>query len=247
VSAGSQADARAACANANVGGLTGWRLPTMVELLTIVSFTSNDWNDPTAFLNTSYGAGYFVDSNTPDLFLEYDDHYHPWTFRQSSGTSSLRCVRSPYPVADGPSDPPAGRYVMKTGTVVDTLTKLEWQVSTSTTVDLYGAATDYCTNLASSDAGVPAGGNPWRIPSLKELATIWSESAGGLEPTVFGEVFPNGYVWSSTTYWCASFQSVADYNKHVRLDWSPASKKYFKWETEATYNISQTKCVRNAE
>jgi hypothetical protein len=156
-------------------------------------------------------------------------------------------VRSEYPVADAPSDPPAGRYVKKTGTVVDTLTKLEWQLGMSSDSQLPAKAADYCTNLSTNDTAVPAGGKTWRLPTLKELATIWSEGAGGLEPTAFGPTYSDGYIWSSTIYWCASNQSIPNYNTQVRLDWQPAGKKFFLWETEAQHNLSPTKCVRDAE
>lgn len=232
VAVGSQVDARGLCSNATVGGLTGWRLPTMVEMLTIISFDSNDWNNSAVFTDTSYGAEYFVDSNTPDLFLTYDNHYHPWRFNGGSGFASVRCVRSPYAVAATPQDPPAGRYVVKTDTVIDTVTKLEWELATSTDLHLYSAATEYCDGLA---------GGSWRVPSLKELATIWSEGAGGLEPTVFGPVSANGYVWSSTLYW--GTQSIPYANKNLRLEWSPGGTKFFSWG--ADYDLSYTKCVRD--
>jgi hypothetical protein len=243
ISTQSQSVARAACAGATVGGLSGWRLPTEVEMLTIVTFEPYDWNNKQVFLDTSYGSEYFTDSNTADFAFVYDNHYHPFRFGpMSGGGPALRCVRSSYEVTSTPQAPPAGRYTVKNGSIVDTVTKLEWQHSHSPAIQQYYEATTYCDTLATSDAGVPAGGGAWRVPSLKELATLWSEGPGRTEPTVFTGDTGVDYLWTSTRYW--GTQSIPDANKNIRITWSPGGKKMFTWETQQSFAF--TRCVREA-
>ena len=240
----SQTDARALCAGAFVGGFHDWRLPTMTELMTIISFSSSDWNDPQSFLETSYGAEYWADSNTPNLYLVYDDHYHPWTFRAGSGDASIRCVRSPYPVSDTPLPAPAaGRWTVNATTAIDTVTKLEWQRGVSAGAIQYTDAQTYCANLGGSDAGVPAGGAAWRLPTLKEAVTVWSEGDGTAEPSVFGATTAVQYIWVSTKYW--GTQSVQYANGNIRIYYDPTAsgQKTFYWD--AAQDFAQTRCVRS--
>jgi hypothetical protein len=84
---------------------------------------------------------------------------------------------------------PAGRYTISNGTVYDTKTGLTWQQSANTSGMLQGDAVSYCSNLTGS----------WRLPSLKELATIVDYSTGN--PSIDSNAFPStpaSYFWSST-------------------------------------------------
>ncbi len=238
--------ARAACAGATVNGVGGFRLPTMVELMTIIDFDKLDWNDPKAFTDTAYGDVYWADGDDVAP-LAYDNHYPPWHFiaypfapKGPWASASIRCVHAPYPVSAHAQPVPAGRFVVHGPTAIDTVTKLEWQIGTATT-QTYAAAATYCATLDKSDAGVDAGANPWRLPTLKEMASTWSEADGGPEPSVFGPTNGGGYLWTSSLYWGNSVGQ----GPNIRFTWFPSGStgpKYFSWD--ANQSISDTRCVR---
>jgi hypothetical protein len=80
---------------------------------------------------------------------------------------------------------PAGRYQISSGTVatvLDTETGLTWQQNVfSQTFSSATDATSYCASLGSG----------WRVPTLKELATIIDFSVASPGPTIDGTAFPN--------------------------------------------------------
>lgn len=84
---------------------------------------------------------------------------------------------------------PAGRYTISNGTVFDTKTGLTWQQAANTSGLTEAQAVTYCTGLSGG----------WRLPSLKELATIVDFSTQS--PCIDGNAFPNtpaNYFWTST-------------------------------------------------
>ncbi len=93
---------------------------------------------------------------------------------------------------------PAGRYTISNGTVYDTKTKLTWQQTLPPpSMDFtWPAASNYCSGLSLNGAG-------WRLPTVKELASILDFSqpsnAATIDPNAFPGTLANGY-WSSTPY-----------------------------------------------
>jgi cysteine-rich repeat protein len=100
------AEAKAYCASLTLGGITGWRLPAMMELSTIVDFTKADPAiDPMAFPNTP--ADYFWTSSALADYLwtsspsEVGGAFHFWTGGLNfidvdginKGLCRVRCVR----------------------------------------------------------------------------------------------------------------------------------------------------------
>jgi Protein of unknown function (DUF1566) len=94
----------------------------------------------------------------------------------------------------GQSAAPPGRYVINAGTVVDKRTKLTWeQMPASTPLALTGAQA-YCAVLT-------LGGLAWRLPTLKELATLVDVSVAPPGPTLDSTAFPTAsatFTWSAT-------------------------------------------------
>jgi hypothetical protein len=78
---------------------------------------------------------------------------------------------------------PPGRYTVATETVTDTKTGLVWQRAVASGTYNWQSALAYCNGLTVT--GFSSG---WRLPSVKELATLVDERA---RPTLDSAVFPN--------------------------------------------------------
>lgn len=80
------------------------------------------------------------------------------------------------------ADAPADRYTITGGTVYDSKTKLTWQQTPSSTDITLTDAKSTCAGL-----GTTLGGSGWRVPTVKELATLLDYSRNGpkADPTAF--------------------------------------------------------------
>lgn len=88
----------------------------------------------------------------------------------------------------------AGNYSINPGgTVTDNLSGLLWQQEDDSVVRSWEAAISYCEGLSL------AGQTDWRLPNVKELASLTDESR--FNPVIDLEVFPGAKAsqyWSST-------------------------------------------------
>lgn len=90
---------------------------------------------------------------------------------------------------------PPGRYTKGNGTVTDTKTKLTWQQAVGPSMMTWAAAKTYCAGL-----GATLGGTGWRLPTVKELATLVDTSVSSgpaIDLTFFPDAPTVGY-WSGT-------------------------------------------------
>lgn len=198
------AQATSDCSTLPAGGYSDWRVPTRIELMSLVDvqtsmpaidtnyFPVTDWLAPTDFWTSSAPAG-----SSGTAYAVAFNEGGPYYIRTDSSLS-VRCVRRPGAiVAAGAVAAPAppGRYTFPTaGTVYDTKTKLTWQQSLdSPNYDLAGAKV-YCAGL-----GATLGGVGWRLPTLTELQTIVDESRWdpALDPIAFPGPAPN-ITWASS-------------------------------------------------
>ncbi len=86
---------------------------------------------------------------------------------------------------------PAGQYTIANGTVYDTKTKLTWQQAAPATLYAWADAKDYCSGLSLAGIG-------WRLPTVKELHTIVSDSLS-IDATAFPGTATDTYtLWSSS-------------------------------------------------
>jgi hypothetical protein len=170
-------EAEAYCASLTLNGVSGWRLPGRMELLTIEDYT----RAPSALDPGAFPA-------TPDD-LEF------WTASPDAGDPSadnrkafkkVRCVR-------GARCMPKTRFAVLEGRLVqDRLTGLVWQQEVApTTMTWYDAGT-YCPTLGP---GV-------RLPTVKELESLVDLTAT-TRPRIDTTAFPNapgvdGPLWTST-------------------------------------------------
>jgi hypothetical protein len=191
----SQAQAAAYCAANRLGGFSNWRLPSVLELVSIINFTTySPALDTDAFPQVPGMVGSQW-SSTPAAGVAGGAWYVASEFPGSSfvGTAtdslSVRCVRA----GGAPATrcyPAGSRYQVQAGAVVlDAATGLTWQQVAS--------VRDWTTALTSCPSG-------FRVPSMKELQTIVDYTRAAPGPTVDTTVFFNSATtqvfWTSSTY-----------------------------------------------
>jgi hypothetical protein len=216
-------DANAACADLTLGGLTGWRLPRLVELVSLVDFTRSDPAiDTDAFPGTASAEFWAVETDLtiPGLgWYVYFLNGGAYGGNDVSDIQQVRCVlatASPPPVT-GPC------YQPQDQTVLDTRTTLTWQQTTDPGSFSWSDAQSYCGALVLDGPG-------WRLPSVKELMTLVDLSRA--DPATNVAIFPDAtsdYFWSSspvsgstTAAWGVSFNkgssgtAPTDFQSRVR-------------------------------
>jgi len=175
-----------------------WRLPTVLELLSLADYGRTEnllW--PPFDLHTlpSQWAAEFGWSNRPYVLMYGDYVSFPWDLYAGEiaavdpglANSNARCVQGPERTA-----PLSVRPCCEPLLVRDPRTALEWQYEPSDQTFPWTAALHHCAQLTDH------GGN-WRLASVKELGTLYAPSA---EPNVVAPFAPVGgaaaVFWTST-------------------------------------------------
>ncbi len=198
-------DALSYCDTLDLGGYDDWRLPTRIELTSVLDYSRPGWStaafpgSPGGFHRTS--SDWILTINQQGAGAGKD---FAWAFNLSDGIVSnayskardarYRCVRS-QGTGEGPSEPavaPPDQYTeIAVGEVLDNYTGLVWQAGGSEAVDHAGAVS-YCDHLDLN-------GQSWRLPSIRELATLVDEARVG--PAIDPEVFPDTKFGSRSDNW----------------------------------------------
>ncbi len=185
--------AQAVCASLELDGFGDWRLPSRIELTSILSL---DQLDPAidwiAFPDT---PGDWFWTSTPDSADDqkawYVYFYLGYPSRDAkSNAFSVRCVRS-----DPALSLPAARYRLSEDTASDLLTGLEWQRVVAADSFTFAEASQHCAKLRLD------GPSPWRAPSMQELETL--VDARYSQPAIDGTAFPDtpaAPFWSLTPW-----------------------------------------------
>jgi len=166
-----QADAITHCAAfQSAEASTGWRLPSVVELMTLI----NDGVDQPSIDPSFTGAqsnNYWTSTPTATTGML------AWTVKFDFGevvpllTDSqlpVRCVRGTSTILNAGSDGlrKAGPLTATADTVKDTTTKLEWQRADDGVRRTQQGSLDYCANLSLG------GLSGWHLPNLSELSSL---------------------------------------------------------------------------
>ena len=173
---GSYTQAQAATFCASRAG--GWRLPTRLELVSLVDFTVAP---PGPTINRIFGgtpAQAFWTSSTYAGAAGngwYVSFYNGETNSiDANNAYRARCVRTAPARCS-----PIGAEVQAGGFVHDVATGLTWEQTVNASPAFSDAAAAYC-------AGLGAG---WRLPSLNELQTIVDDTK--VSPAIDGALFPS--------------------------------------------------------
>ena len=171
------------CDDLTLGGSTDWRLPSDMELMSIVNYGIYNPAINTAYFPDTNSSFYWLsntitsDSSTYTLHMNFT-HGFIINYVSKSNRYYVRCVRGDITVTGNFTD-------NANGTVTDNNTGLMWQKDDDNTAREWESAITYCEGLSLG------GDNDWRLPNIKELLSI-------IDTTYFPNT-NSSYYWSSTT------------------------------------------------
>jgi hypothetical protein len=225
------------CATLTLAGRS-WRLPTRIELLSLVDFTrTGPAINTTAFPSVPGGKYHWTSSPwvVSQIATKPQDS---WIVNFSEGLTSnagdrtaaeyARCVSAPDEGAL-----PSPRYVsVATGEVQDVDTKLIWATTATT------ATTDFATAQTTCGA-LGLNGHTWRTPSIKELSTLVDEvpPIGKVSPAIDTTTFAG--TAATTPYWSSSLYGGMSATAH-----DPWVINYEDGFTEYNQTAALVRCVR---
>jgi Protein of unknown function (DUF1566) len=195
--------AKSYCSALTLAGHT-WRLPTRIELLSIVDFTRvGSAIDATAFPGTPGGAYHWTSSPwvVSQIATKPQDSwivnfYEGLTSNAGDRTAAefARCVST---TKQGPM--PNQYTALAGGEVQDNETGLIWVQATSPATLAPADALTYCQTLGLN-------GHTFRLPSIKELSTLVDENppitavSPAINKTLFPDTKANGWYLSSSKW-----------------------------------------------
>ncbi len=176
-------DANATCNRLDLAGYKDWRLPSRIELVSILDLEQSQPSiDPVAFPLTPsdwfWTASIAADDPNSAWYVYFYFGY-PKTDDRSSHFA-VRCVRTATPPRREVN--PDAHYEVRATTVRDLATGLSWQRQVPAGTFDFHAALSYCAHLDLD------GSKDWRAPSMPELLTLIDEHASN--PTIDGTAFP---------------------------------------------------------
>jgi hypothetical protein len=185
------------CAGLDLAGHRDWRLPSRIELVSLLDTTRIQPSiDMAAFPNTPidwFWTSSLAADNPGAAWYVYFYFGYPKT-DDMTNSFSVRCVR-----AERPPVPLGARYDVDAHEVLDLATGLQWQRVPAPRPLPFRAAGAYCGHLK---LGTKLGGKTgWRVPTLVELLTLIDEGAAApmIDRTAFPDT-PAEPFWSSSTF-----------------------------------------------
>ena len=181
-------DAKNYCRSLNLNG-TGWRLPTIEELLTIVDKGSEESVIFNIFKNNN---NYYYWSINELTHVAYTMDFSKGEngFNGKAGLLNVRCVRGEQHAYPQMSRDESNEIIK------DMTNGLMWQDNETVQKD-WENAIDYCENLTL------AGYDDWRLPNIYELYFMFDRTKENpaLDTNIFihTDTSPGAFYWSSTT------------------------------------------------
>lgn len=209
------------CQDLVLGGHADWRLPSRLELLTIV-----DYGRTFPAMNPifSCSSGGYWSSSTIEGDLETAWYVYFWVGSASrahiSSLNQVRCVRG------GPL--PGAVYADHGDTVTDQSTGLVWEKAGSALGMTWEAALAWC-GIATT-----GGFSDWRLPNMREITSLVDDSRinPAIDP-VFPE--PGRWCWSGSTSVALSYYAWG-------VQFSNGNDS-----TNFKENINHVRCVRGGQ
>ena len=222
------ADHCASLSSSSFAGYADWRLPTRVEMASIVDFSRKGDAINTTALPGEPSGYYRTASDWYETITGQNTSGFAWIYGMSSGFTSnayaktsnayVRCVRG-----NGSGEaqgtfavPPPNQYTGSAGEVTDNYTGLVWQQADSAaaagaTVIPWSGAAGYCASLGLN-------GHTWRVPTINELATLVDEAH--VAPAINKTVFPNTKYgsYSNNWYWANATYGTSAYGWAINFD-----------------------------
>lgn len=187
----SYAEAVAGAANFNLAGYTDWRLPSIKEIYSLMSFSgldgssASDTSELVAFIDEDYFTFYYGDTNnnerlidsqwtTSNVYIDNVMNNQECFFGVNFADGRIKC----YPTQNrgngyftiyvrGNESYGINNFADNgNGSITDNATGLTWMQSDSGSGMLWGDALNYCEGLSF------AGADDWRLPNIKELHSI---------------------------------------------------------------------------
>jgi hypothetical protein len=225
------------CATLALAGRS-WRLPTRIELLSLVDFTRTGPAINTTSFPSVPGGKYHWTSSPWVVSQIATKPQYSWIVNFSEGLTSnagdrtaaeyARCVSAPDEGAL-----PSPRYLLvATGEAQDVDTKLIWATTATTTTTDFATAQTTCSGLGLN-------GHTWRTPSIKELSTLVDEvpPISKVSPAIDTTTFAG--TAATTPYWSSSLYGGMSATAHA-----PWVINYEDGFTEYNQTAALVRCVR---
>ncbi|MEI6806070.1 MAG: DUF1566 domain-containing protein, partial [Myxococcaceae bacterium] len=251
------------CDNLVLGGFSDWRLPTRIELQSLVDYTisyqsSNPAIKNDVFLDTpkdyfwsstpvadNSSIGWYVNFGTSgaNTYAGLICYQSERGCNSSSAQGYLRCARPQTAtfLEDRYRDENGNILINGSLQVKDRVTGLIWQRVTSGTgytwsaTNAPGSAQAYCSNLVIGTQGAGS----WRLPNIKELETLTTTAMSNSSlATINSTAFP---LAPSVAFWSSS--SVAGTSPSLPL-YVPFDRGGVYFSSDA--NPFYARCVRSA-
>lgn len=197
------------CAALDLGGRSDWRLPSRVELMSIMDFTASGAKLDASAFPGAQGGFHKTASDWVLTILQTgagSGRDFAWAFNLSDGIVSnayskaeparLRCVSGGSQSGEAPGTvavrPPDQYTLVAEGEVRDNYTGLVWERGYSSAQLSWQDAVAYCENLALN-------GQSWRLPSIRELSTLVDEAL--VAPSIDRDWFPDTRYGARSNHW----------------------------------------------
>lgn len=194
------------CAALSYGGFSDWRVPTRIELVSLLDLSRTDPAITLAAFPDTASEWYWTASEDASDEARAWDVYFYFGYpdvAERVTENRVRCVRRAQPLA-----PALPHYEATPELVRDSGTGLAWQrVAAAESFDA-AAAREYCAGLV---LGAESG---FRVPTMKELQTLVDDRH--FEPAIDVEAFPDA---PSESFWSSSaWSGTTELAWYVRFD-----------------------------